>query len=80
MKLFGELWDLDLAVLPVGDRFTMGPVHAARAVELLRPRHVIPCHYGTFPIILPDAGEFVRLVGSTASVHALSPGETLDLD
>lgn len=79
MKLYGDLWKLDLAVLPVGDRFTMGPRHAAKAVELLRPRHVIPCHYGTFPIIRPDPTEFVQLVGSRADVHVLAPGESLDL-
>jgi L-ascorbate metabolism protein UlaG (beta-lactamase superfamily) len=79
MKLYGDLWELDLAVLPVGDRFTMGPASAARAVELLRPRHVIPCHYGTFPIILPDASEFVSLVGDRAEVHPLAPGESLEI-
>lgn len=79
MKLFGEQWDLDLAVLPVGDRFTMGPESAARAVDMLRPKHVIPCHYGTFPIILPDASKFVELAGDLARIHALAPGETLEL-
>jgi L-ascorbate metabolism protein UlaG (beta-lactamase superfamily) len=79
MRLFGELWKLDLAVLPVGDRFTMGPVHAAKAVEMLRPTHVVPCHYATFPQLLPDARQFVSLVGDRARVHALAPGETLDL-
>jgi len=79
MKLYGDLWDLDLAVLPVGDRFTMGPDHAARAVSLLKPRHVIPCHYGTFPAILPDASRFVELAGELAEVHPLAPGEKLEL-
>ncbi|MGQ0720596.1 MAG: metal-dependent hydrolase [Candidatus Eiseniibacteriota bacterium] len=79
MKLFGELWSLDVAVLPVGDRFTMGPAHAAKAVELLRPKHVIPCHYATFPLLLPDASRFVQLVGQRSSVHPLAPGETFDL-
>jgi L-ascorbate metabolism protein UlaG (beta-lactamase superfamily) len=80
MALFGDLWDLDLAVLPVGDRFTMGPAHAAKAVEMLRPRHVIPCHYATFPLLLPDASRFATLVGDRSSVHALQPGDTFDLD
>ncbi|GJM45358.1 MAG: UPF0173 metal-dependent hydrolase [Gemmatimonadota bacterium] len=79
MKLFGELWDLDLAVLPIGDRFTMGPAHAARAVDMLRAKHVIPCHYATFPIIEPDASRFVELAGDLAEVHALAPGERLEL-
>jgi L-ascorbate metabolism protein UlaG (beta-lactamase superfamily) len=80
MKLFGELWPLDLAVLPVGDRFTMGPKHAAIAVDYLRPKHVIPCHWGTFPIILPKPDEFVALAQGKADIHPLAPGETLTLD
>ncbi len=80
MKLFGDLWKLDLAVMPVGDRFSMGPRHASRAVDFLRPRHVIPCHWGTFPIILPNADEFVSLVEDKAETHALAPGESLILD
>ena len=79
MKLFAELWKLDLAVLPVGDRFTMGPELAAKAVEWLRPKHVIPCHYGTFPIILPDPDRFVELAADLAEIHPLRPGESLDL-
>ncbi len=79
MKLFGDLWDIDLAVLPIGDRFTMGPRHAAMAVEWLRPEHVVPCHYGTFGSIDVDPQELVRLVGGAAKVHPLVPGETLEL-
>ncbi len=80
MKLIGKLWELDLAVLPVGDRFTMGPKHAAIAVDFLRPKHVIPCHWGTFPIILPSPDEFVALAEDKTEVHALAPGESLILD
>lgn len=79
MRMFGDLWDLDLAVLPIGDRFTMGPDHAARAVGMLKPRHVIPCHYGTFPAILPDASRFTELASDLAEVHPLAPGEKLEL-
>lgn len=80
MRLIGEIWKLDLAVLPVGDRFTMGPELATRAVEFLRPRHVIPCHYATFDQLLPDARRFVQLVGDRARVHALAPGDTMTVD
>ncbi|MDP6460384.1 MAG: metal-dependent hydrolase [Gemmatimonadota bacterium] len=80
MKLFGDLWDLDFAALPVGDRFTMGPAHAAMAVKFLRPTHVVPTHYATFPIILPDASDFVRRVEDLAQVHALEPGQSMSLD
>ncbi|MBZ0266807.1 metal-dependent hydrolase [bacterium] len=79
MKLFGDLWDLDVAVLPVGDRFTMGPRHAARAVDMLGADHVIPCHYATWPLLRPDASEFEALASERAAVHVLSPGEKLDL-
>jgi L-ascorbate metabolism protein UlaG (beta-lactamase superfamily) len=79
MKMLGELWPLDLAVLPVGDRFTMGPRHAARAVELLHPKHVIPCHYATFDLLRPDAAEFARLAGEHARVHVLAPGGAVEL-
>jgi L-ascorbate metabolism protein UlaG (beta-lactamase superfamily) len=80
MKLYGELWDIDVAVLPIGDRFTMGPKHAARAVEMLRPSHVVPCHFNTFSFIQIDPEIFVAEVGSSAQVHVLAPGETFRLD
>lgn len=79
MRLIGDLWELDLAVLPIGDRFTMGAKMAAKAIEFLRPRHVIPCHFATFPIIDPDPSAFVAEAADRAEVHALSPGEMLTL-
>jgi L-ascorbate metabolism protein UlaG (beta-lactamase superfamily) len=53
----------------------MDPADAAKAVELLRPRVVIPMHYGTFPPIEQDPQEFVRLVGERAQVVVLQPGQ-----
>lgn len=79
MKMYGELWTIDLAVLPIGDRFTMGPEHAAKAVEWLRPGHVVPCHYGTFPLIAVDPQKFQDSVGSLATVHVLAPGQSFEL-
>ncbi len=80
MKLIGEE-GLDLAVLPIGDNFTMGPRDALRAVKLLQPRHVIPIHYGTWPLIDQDpqawAAQVVEETG--AAVHVLRPGETFEL-
>lgn len=72
---------LDVAVLPIGDHFTMGPKDALRAVEMLRASTVIPCHYNTFPPIRQDAQQFKRDVESaTASrVAALAPGEFIEL-
>jgi L-ascorbate metabolism protein UlaG (beta-lactamase superfamily) len=69
---------VDVALLPIGDNFTMGPADAARAVEFIKPRVVIPMHYNTFDLIKQDAGEFRRLVGGRAEVVILQPGESFD--
>jgi L-ascorbate metabolism protein UlaG (beta-lactamase superfamily) len=80
MSLIGEE-GLDLAVLPIGDQFTMGPKDAVRAVSLLKPKVVIPCHYDTFEPIKQDAQAFVEDVEerTTAKAVALNPGETYEL-
>jgi L-ascorbate metabolism protein UlaG (beta-lactamase superfamily) len=65
---------VDLAVLPIGDRFTMGPQDAVRAIEFIEPKVVIPCHYDTWPPIEQDAGAFAAAVGDRARVEALKPG------
>jgi L-ascorbate metabolism protein UlaG (beta-lactamase superfamily) len=79
MKIISDFFKINLALLPIGDRFTMGPASAARAVELLLAEKVIPMHYNTFPIIEQDPQEFVELVGSTAEVMILKPGESYEL-
>ena len=58
MRLIGELWDIDLACLPIGDRYTMGPAHAVRAAEMVRAKAVLPIHYDTWPPIAQDAAAF----------------------
>ena len=80
MRLIGEE-GIDLAVLPIGDNFTMGPADALRAVKLLQPAHVIPMHYNTFDVIQQDASAWARLVEqeTSAKVHLLKPGESLTL-
>ena len=72
---------LDVAVIPIGDHFTMGPADALKAVKFLRAGVVVPCHYDTFPPIKQDPAQFKRDVESeTASRCAvLRPGETLDV-
>lgn len=65
---------VDVALLPIGDNFTMGPDDAARAVEFIQPDVVIPIHYGTWPVIDQDPERFRSLVGDTARVEVLSPG------
>ena len=80
MALFRELYGpIDVALLPIGGYFTMGPREAAKAVELLRPKIVVPMHYNTFPPIRQDPEEFKRLVGDRARVEILKPGEDLDV-
>jgi L-ascorbate metabolism protein UlaG (beta-lactamase superfamily) len=77
MRLIGELYRPSIAFLPIGDRFTMGPSAAARAVELLGVRQVVPMHYGTFPFLTGTPAEFRRHVEPRGvQVLELEPGQT----
>jgi L-ascorbate metabolism protein UlaG (beta-lactamase superfamily) len=67
---------VDVALLPIGDNFTMGPEDAARAVEFIEPRVVIPMHYSTWEPIEQDPNEFRDLVGARAEVVILDPGDS----
>jgi len=80
MRLIGEE-GLDLAVLPIGDNFTMGPDDALRAVRMLQPRHVVPVHYNTYDLIVQDAHAWAQRVQSEVGpqVHVLKPGESFEL-
>ena len=80
MRLIGEE-GIDLAVLPIGDNFTMGPKDALRAVKLLQPKHVVPIHYNTWELIAQDAGSWSSRVQAEtgAQVHVLKPGGTFTL-
>lgn len=80
MRLIGEE-GIDLAVLPIGDNFTMGPDDALRAVKFLQPKHVIPIHYNTFDLIAQDANAWAKRVTEAVNcqVHVLKPGDTLSL-
>jgi len=69
---------VDVAVLPIGDRFTMGPRDAVRAVEFIEPRVVIPCHFDTWPPIEQDAQSFVDAVGDRAQVEVMQPGSVFE--
>ena len=78
MGLIGEQ-GIDLAVLPIGDNFTMGPDDALRAVQLIKPKHVVPVHYNTWELIQQDADAWADRVSSEtdAEVHVLQPGESI---
>jgi len=67
---------VDIAVLPIGDNFTMGPEDAARAAGMIKPRTVIPCHFGTWPLIEQDTEHFRSLVEPRSDVLVLAPGDT----
>ena len=79
MRIIGEFFDIDLAFLPIGDRYTMGTKSAVKAVEYLKPKKVVPMHYDTFPVIKADPNEFKKLVGNLAEVLILSPGKSMEL-
>jgi len=78
MATFGDMYNIDLALLPVGSCFTMDPFQAAYALTLLKPKAVIPMHYQSFPILEPDASGFEKLAKEKApnvKVVTLQPGE-----
>jgi L-ascorbate metabolism protein UlaG (beta-lactamase superfamily) len=77
MKLIGELYKPDIAFLPIGDRFTMGPDTAAMAAKWLGVRQVVPMHYGTFPLLTGTPSQLKEhLAGANIQVLELKPGET----
>lgn len=84
--LFGDMAfigdeGLDIAVLPIGDHFTMGPADAVKAARLLNAPVVIPAHYNTFPMIAQDAAAFAAAVAASTSsrVEVFQPGETREV-
>jgi L-ascorbate metabolism protein UlaG (beta-lactamase superfamily) len=78
MQLIGRIYEPDVAVLPIGDHFTMGPREAAVALELLGTKRCVPCHYGTFPLLSGTPDELRRLAPGV-DVIAPAPGETVTL-
>jgi L-ascorbate metabolism protein UlaG (beta-lactamase superfamily) len=76
MSLIGDE-GLDLAILPIGDFYTMGPDDALRALKLLKPRYVLPIHYNTFPPIVQDARAWAARVRTDTATEpvVLTPGE-----
>jgi len=79
MKLIGELYKPDLALLPIGDHFTMGPREAAHAIRFLGVKHVVPMHYATFPVLVGRPEQLQQEAKDIAGleIHALKPGESL---
>ena len=69
---------VDVALLPIGDNYTMGPDDAVRAVEMIEPKVVIPIHYNTWPVIAQDPEAFKAKVGSRAKVEIVPPGSSYE--
>ena len=80
MELIRELYHPELAMLPIGSHYVMSPAEAALACRMLKPRWVIPMHYGTFPVLTGTAEELIeRLKGEPEiTVIPLKPGETVE--
>jgi len=77
MALIARLYKPDLAVLPIGDWFTMGPEEAALALELLGNPRCVPCHYGTFGLLQGTPDQLAKLTAAT--VERVEPGESVEL-
>ena len=78
MKLIGERHPIDLAFLPIGDNFTMGPEDAAAAAEFLQAKTVVPVHYDTFPPIKQDPQVFIDLLkGNNGKI--MKAGDSIEL-
>lgn len=71
MALIGEQFDIDLAFLPIGNNYVMGPGDALRAVQYLMPKRVVPIHYNTFPVIEQDAEEFKNRVEEISDTECI---------
>lgn len=77
MQLIGRIYEPDLAILPIGDHFTMGPREAAVALELLGVKRCLPCHYGTFPVLTGSPDELREL--TDVELLVIEPGDTIEV-
>ncbi|MGB3703458.1 MAG: metal-dependent hydrolase [Anaerolineales bacterium] len=80
MRLIGEE-GIDLAILPIGDNYTMGPDDALRAVKMLEPGQIVPIHYNTFEVIAQDPKDWAQRVEdeTDSKVHVIAPGESVTI-
>jgi len=77
MALYGQLYEPDLALVPIGDHYTMDPTEATLAVKLIKPKHAVPIHYGTWPILSGSPDKFKELVEKETSTQVIiaEPGK-----
>jgi L-ascorbate metabolism protein UlaG (beta-lactamase superfamily) len=78
MQLIARIYEPDVAILPIGDHFTMGPREAAVALELLGVTRCVPCHYGTFPLLHGTPAQ-LRELASGVEILEPAPGETVEV-
>lgn len=78
LKMYGEMHDIDLAFIPIGDNFTMGPEDALIAAEWLKAKTVVPIHYNTFPVIEQDPDAFVSQLKGSKGI-AMKVGDEIEL-
>ena len=79
MEIIGDLYHPELVLLPIGSHYVMGPREAAYACKLLRPKYVVPMHYGTFPVLTGTPEAFIEAMANlpSAEIILLNPGDTL---
>jgi L-ascorbate metabolism protein UlaG (beta-lactamase superfamily) len=78
MALIGQIYKPDLAMLPIGGLYTMGPLEASHAARLLGVKRIVPMHHGTFPPLAGTPAELRELCGSKFEILDVKPGETLE--
>ena len=79
MALIGRIYEPDVAVLPIGDHYTLGPREAAVALELLGTKRCVPCHWGTFPLLTGTAAELAKLAPAGVLVEQIEPGDSVSV-
>jgi L-ascorbate metabolism protein UlaG (beta-lactamase superfamily) len=77
MQLIARIYEPDIAIVPIGDHYTMGPKEAAVAVELLGVKRVVPSHWGTFGLLTGTPEELEKLAPSGVTIEKLQPGESV---
>ena len=77
MQLIGRIYEPDIAILPIGDHYTMGPREAAVALELLGVKRCVPCHWGTFPPLVGRPAQLAELAPAGVQVEQIEPGDSV---
>jgi len=77
MQLIGRIYEPDIAILPIGDHYTMGPKEAAVAVELLGVKRIVPSHWGTFGLLTGTPEALEQLAPSGVTIEKLQPGDSV---